>query len=120
MSEPRRHVFARLFVSLVLQQLLMSVGRHFRGMVPSGKFLIVMVDAEFGVELQEVQALLLAASILSRQVAPQGLPVAVETHEMRLVRHRPVSVVPVFHVLIELAHRASELLLQAHNKTQRT
>lgn len=78
--------------------------RHLGGMVPSGKFLIVMVDAEFGVELEEVEALLLAASVLSRQVAPQGLPVAVEAHEVRLVRHRPVSVVPVFHVLIELAH----------------
>lgn len=81
-SEPGGHVLARLFVSLALQQLLMCVGRHLGGMVPSGKFLIVMVDAEFGVELEEVEALLLAASVLSRQIAPQGLPVAVEAHEV--------------------------------------
>jgi hypothetical protein len=88
-------------------------------MVPSGKLLVVMVDAEFGVELKKVEALLLAAEVLQRQVTPQGLPVPVEAHEMRLVRHRPVSVVSVLHVFIELAHRASELLLQVDKKTQR-
>jgi hypothetical protein len=35
---------------------------------------------------------------------------------VRLVCHRPVSVVPVCHVLVELAHRASELRLQAQTQ----
>jgi hypothetical protein len=39
-------------------------------MVAAGKFLVVMVDAEFGVELEEVEAFLFAASVLARHVAP--------------------------------------------------
>lgn len=117
MPEPGGKVLAGLLVAFVLQQVLVCVGRHLRRIVPSGQLLVVMVDAEFCIELEKVEALLLLVTVLSRQTAPQWPPAAVETHEVRLVCHRPVSVVPVCHVLVELAHRASELLLQAqtHN-----
>lgn len=89
----------------------MRVYRHLRRMVTACELLVVMVDAELGVELEEVQALL----PVSRQTAPEGPAAAVEAHKMRLVRSRPVPVVAVRHVLVELTHRTSELLLQAHN-----
>lgn len=120
MPESGGNVLAGLFVTFVLQQLLVCVGRHLRRIIPSGKLLVVMVDAEFCIELEKVEALLLLVTVLSRQTAPQGPPAAVETHKVRLVCHRPVSVVPVCHVLVELAHRASELLLQAHKRTHPT
>jgi len=116
--EPGGKILAGLLMTFVLQQMLVCVGRHLRRIVPSGQLLVVMVDAEFCVELEKVEALLLLVTVLSRQTAPQGPPAAVETHKVRLVCHRPVSVVPVCHVLVELAHRASELLLQAQTQTQ--
>ena len=115
--EPGGKVLAGLLVAFVLQQVLVCVGRHLRRIVPSGQLLIVMVDAEFCTELEKVEALLLLVTVLSRQTAPQRPPAAVETHKVRPVCHRPVSVVPVSHVLVELAHRASELLLQAQTHT---
>ena len=117
--ESEGHVLPGLFVTFVLQQLLVCVGRHLRRIIPSAELLVVMVDAEFCIELEKVEALLLVA-VLSRQTAPQGPTAAVEAYVVRLVCHRPVSVVPVCHVLVELAHRASELLLQAHKRTHPT
>lgn len=110
-------VLAGLLVAFVLQQVLVCVGWHLRRMVPSGQLLVVMIDTEFCIELEKVEALLLLVTVMSRQTAPEGPPAAVETHEVRLVCHRPVPVVPVCHVLVELAHRASELLLQAQTHT---
>lgn len=110
-SQPGSHVLPGLLVPLVLQELLVRVGRHLRRVVTTGKLLVVMVDAEFGVELEEVQTLLPVPC----QSTPQGSPAAIEAHEMRLVRNRPVPVVAVRHVLVELAHGASELFLQTHN-----
>lgn len=108
--EPGRRVLPGMFVPLAAEELLVRVHRNLGRVVATGELLVVMVDAELGVEFEEVEALLL----VPRQTALERFPAAVEAHKPRLVRSRPVPVVPVRHVLVELAHRASEPLLQPH------
>ena len=70
MPEPGGKVLVGLLVAFVLQQVLVCVGRHLRRIIPSGQLLVVMVDAEFCIELEKVEALLLLVTVLSRQTAP--------------------------------------------------